>query len=133
MRKEMRPYYISRAILSIGFGALLYFTGSPLWQAVLLGAAILGLFLWAPHSGRYSVHPELGVNALRRDEWTQAVNDKAARNAFAAVMLLVGGAGLYFGAVGAALVPAGLLRALLIAGAAVYFGSDVWMRRNQQK
>ena len=132
MQKELRPYYISRAIFSIAFGVLLYFTGSPLWQAILLGGTILGLFLWAPHSGRYSVHPEFGVTAMRRDEWTQAINDKAARNAFVAVMLLIGGAGTYFGALGAALVPAGLLRALLIAGAAVYFGSDVWMRKSQQ-
>jgi len=111
---------------------LFYLTGSPWWQALLLGAAILGLFLWAPHSGRYAVHPELGVTAMRRDEWTQAINDKAARNAFAAVMLLAGGMGVYFGTLGTALVAAGLLRALLIAGAAVYFVSDLWMRRAQK-
>lgn len=51
----------------------------------------------APHSGRYSVHPELGVTALRLDERTQITNDKAARNAFVISILALCGITAYFG------------------------------------
>lgn len=132
MQKELRPYYISRTIFSIAFGVLLYVTGSPLLHAVVLGGLILALFMWAPHSGRYSVHPEYGITAMRRDEWTQAVNDKAARNAFVVIMFLIAGASLYFGAAGAVSVSIGLFRIPLIIGALVYFASDLWMRKSQQ-
>lgn len=82
MQKELRPYYISRTIFSIVFRVLLYATGNSLLHAILLGTALLALFVWALHSGRYSMHPEYGITAMRRDEWTQTIDDKAARNAF---------------------------------------------------
>jgi hypothetical protein len=132
MNKNMLPYYASRAIISIGFGGLFLVTGSPVWEAILTAGVLLALFLWAPHSGRYAVHPELGVTTLRRDEWTQAVNDKAARNAFVVIMLLIGAASLYFGTIGMASISSGFLRILLIVGTLVYFGSDFWLRRAQQ-
>lgn len=130
MNKSLTPYYISRALFSAAFGAFFFLSGAALWEAVLLGGILLGLFLWAPHSGRYAVHPELGVSALRRDERTQVVNDKAARNAFAAIMLVVGGASFYFSATSAA-ITSGIFRILLICGALVYFASDIWLRKFQ--
>lgn len=132
MNSKMTPYYVSRTIFSVLFGALFFATGSPLWEAALIGGSILALFIWAPHSGRYSVHPEFGISALRRDEWTQAINDKAARNAFVAIMLLIGTASIYFGALGTASIPAVFMRGLLIIGTLVYFGSDLWMRKSKQ-
>src|SRR5512143_1614349 len=95
----MKAYYLSRAVISIGFGALFLLSGSSWWVAVLVAAVAFGWFLLAPHIGRYSVHPEFGVTALRRDERSQLINDKAARNAFVVSMLAVAGAAIYFEAI----------------------------------
>ncbi len=78
MNRNLWPYYVSRGILSLAFGMLFYFTGSALWFSILIGAASLVFFLWAPRSGRYSVHPELGMTALRR---MNAPNDQRQRRA----------------------------------------------------
>ena len=132
MRRNMWPYYLSRLAISMALGLLLFVTGSPLWHAIMLGGLILALFLWAPHSGRYAVHPEFGVAALRRDERTQAINDRAAKNAFVISMLATAGIALYASLTGAFVVSLGVLKALLIIGALVYFASDLWLRRSAQ-
>jgi nitrogen fixation-related uncharacterized protein len=131
MFKNMMPYYLSRTILSIAFGVLLFVTGLSLWKAVLIGVLILALFLWAPHSGRYSVHPEFGITALRRDERTQLINDKAARNAFIVSMLTIGAIGAYVGLFGVINISIGVFIVLII-GALSYYISDLWLRKSQQ-
>jgi nitrogen fixation-related uncharacterized protein len=131
MFKNMMPYYLSRTILSIAFGVLLFVTGLSLWKAVLIGVLILALFLWAPHSGRYSVHPEFGITALRRDERTQLINDKAARNAFIVSMLTIGALGAYVGLFGVINISIGVFIVLII-GALSYYISDLWLRKSQQ-
>ncbi len=123
----MSAYYISRAIISAAFAVFLAVTGFELWMATLMGAIVFGLFLWAPRSGRYAVHPEFGVTALRRDERTQGINDRAARNAFVVVMLALAGLAIYFGAT--AFVPVRVLEYALILGVLTYFGSDLFLRR----
>lgn len=128
----MIPYYLSRAIISVVVGVLLVATGSPVWQAILIAGFILAFFLYAPHSGRYSVHPELGVTALRRDERTQAINDKAARNAFIISMLILGGVVVYFSSFGVANVSISVFKLVLAIGALTYFVSDLWLRKSQQ-
>jgi hypothetical protein len=125
----MRAYYVSRALISIGFGALFVLTGSPWWTGVLMGVLVFGFFLWAPRSGRYVVHPELGVTALRRDEQTQEINDRAARNAFVIMGLALAGLAIYYGPYLHANVPVALLNYTLILGVAVYFISDMAFRR----
>ena len=132
MKKKMLPYYISRSIISAAFGALFYAAGSPLWSALLIVAVMLAFFIWAPHSGRYSVHPEFGISALRRDEFTQAINDKAARNAFVASMLAIAAIVFYFGSKGAINISIGILKMVLVLGALTYFASDLWLRRLRQ-
>jgi hypothetical protein len=126
----MTHYYASRAAVALAVSLLLALTGSPWWVAVLLGGLVLAFFVWAPHSGRYAVHPEHGVTALRRDERTQMINDKAARNAFVASMLALAGIAIYFGAFAAALVPVTLLELILVLGALTYLASDIWLRRS---
>ncbi len=128
--KGLQRYYISRALLSVALGGALWFSGTTWWAAALLGCGVFALFLWAPHSGRYAVHPELGVTAMRRDEHTQAINDKAARNAFVVTMLVIGGLVMYFGSVTPAVVPLSILRLLLFTGVLTYFVSDFWLRRS---
>jgi hypothetical protein len=125
----MRAYYFSRSLISIAFGLVVVLTGEPWWMGVALGALAFAYFLWAPRSGRYSVHPELGVTALRRDEQTQMINDKAARNAFVVLGLALAGLSIYYGSILATSVPVALLNTTLILGIAVYFISDLVLRR----
>ena len=125
----MKAYYLSRAVISAAFGLIFVWTGSPWWAAALVAALAFAWFLIAPRIGRYSVHPEFGVTALRRDERAQVINDRAARNAFVISMLALGGMVIYFG--GAAVVSASILRWVLILGVAVYYVSDFWLRREQ--
>ena len=125
----MSWYYASRAVISAVFAVLLALSGMAWWAAAVFGLAILGLFLWAPRSGRYAVHPELGVTALRRDERTQSFNDKAARNAFVVTMLAIAAIALYFGAAGSAAVPVALLEQILLVGVLAYFVSDFFLWR----
>ncbi len=127
----MKAYYVSRAILSIVFGAVFLLAGSAWWIAVLVAAIAFGWFLIAPHIGRYAVHPELGVTALRRDERTQVVNDKAARNAFVISMLAVAAVAIYYEALAAGSVPVDVIKWLLVLGAVAYYASVFWLRRAQ--
>ena len=126
----MSRYYISRAFISVAFGGLFALTGSPWWMAILVSAVLIALFLYAPHSGRYAVHPDLGVTALRRDERTQAITDRAARNAFVVTVLVIAGITVYFGAILSASVPVIALKLTLALAALTYFLSDFWLRRS---
>ena len=132
MNKNMRPYYLSRTIMSLAFAVLLFVTGLPLWNAMLMGGIILALFLWAPHSGRYSVHPEFGVTALRRDERTQAINDRAARNAFIVSMATIGAIAVFGGSVGANSISIGVFKLVPAIGALAYYVTDFWLRKSHQ-
>ena len=126
----MSAYYTSRAVISAAFGILLAFTGLEWWMATLIGVVVFGFFLWAPRSGRYAVYPELGVTALRRDERTQTINDKAARHAFVVTMLAIAGIVIYFGGSAPAVVSVRVLEYTLILGALTYFVSDFFLRRS---
>jgi uncharacterized membrane protein HdeD (DUF308 family) len=128
---SMASYYISRAVISIAFGALFAVTGSSVWMALLMGGLAFAFFLWAPRSGRYAVHPELGITALRRDERTQLINDKAGRNAFVVSVLALGAITIYFGVFALTDVPLALLKLVIAVGALAYFVSDLWLRRRQ--
>jgi hypothetical protein len=129
MTKDLTPYYLSRAVLSVAFAGLMYLTGSPLWMAALFGSLILILFILAPLSGRYSVHPEFGITALRRDERTGVINDKAARNAFVASMLAVAFIAVYSTVVGVGVISIKILIFILVVGLFAYYISDFFLRR----
>lgn len=125
----MSRYYVSRALVSAACSGLLALTGSPWWIAAGVGVIAFAFFLWAPHSGRYAVHPEFGVTALQRDERTQAINDHAARNAFVVTMLAGAATAIYFGTVAHSSIPVMVLDRILALGAVSYFLSDLWLRR----
>ena len=127
--KGMLRYYLSRALISMVFGGLVALAGTPWWGAVFAGVVMFAIFVWAPRSGRYTLHPELGVTALRRDEYTQTVSEKAARNAFVISMLMVGGCVIYFGLIVPSNVPTVFLSLTLALGLLTYFISDAWLRR----
>jgi len=107
-------------------------TGSPWWMALQIVGLLFALFLWAPHSGRYAVHPEFGITALRRDERTQVINDRAARNAFVVSMLLLGAVAVFSGVSGMMSITLGVIKIVLLAGALTYFACDLWLRKTQQ-
>jgi hypothetical protein len=124
----MKAYYVSRAIISIALGAL-FATGSTWGTGILVGILAFAWFLLAPHIGRYSVHPEFGVTALRRDERAQVINDKAARNAFVISMLALGGIIVYFGTLSLTSVPIAVFKWFLIFGVLIYYVSDFLLRK----
>ena len=130
MVKNMMPYYLSRLGLSLVIGIFMFAIGSSIWISILLSAMILAFFILAPHSGRYSVHPEFGITALRRDERNELINDKAARNAFVVCMLVVAAIAIYFGSQGTIIIPVIVLKAILAIGVVTYYGTDLLMRRS---
>lgn len=126
----MTRYYVSRILIAWIFAALFYAVGSSWWVALLVGVMATAWFLYAPHSGRYQVDPGRGVTALGRDERSQWINDKAARNALVVLGLALGGLNIYFGTIaGSATVPIEWTRWLLAGAAAVYLLSDIVLRR----
>jgi heme A synthase len=68
--------------------------------------------------------------ALQRDERTQTVTDRAARNAFVVTMLVIAGMMIYFGSASIASVPIVALKLVLAVAALTYFLSDFWLRRS---
>jgi hypothetical protein len=126
---NMMKYYVSRAAVTAVAVALLLLAGSSWWIAAVVGVLVLGFFLLAPRGGRYVVKAEHVVTALRRDERTQAVANKAARNGFVALMLAAAALAIYWGAIAETGVPAYVLYLLVALGWVVYFVSDFWLRR----
>jgi len=132
MDKKLMPYYLSRIAISIAFGYLLFVMGSPILNSILIGGLLIAWFLYAPHSGRYSVHPEFGLTPLRRDEHTQMINNVAARNAFVVSMLTISALVIYFGSMGAVNISIGTIEIVVAIGALTYFISDFWLRKSHQ-
>ena len=83
------PYVVSRAALAAVLAAAFCFGGLPWWSAALAGGLALAFFLWALRSGRYVVRAKGGATPLRRDERSQTVTDKSARNGFVVTVLAV--------------------------------------------
>jgi len=128
--RGLSRYYISRTLISAAFGGLFVLTGASWWMAVLATATALAFFLWAPRSGRYASHPRFGVTALRHDERTRTLSDKAARNAFVVTILAVAAIAVYFGSVAQTDVPIAFLSGAIALAALTYFLSDLWLRRS---
>lgn len=93
----MLKYYASRLVVTAAVVTALLSAALPWWMAAATGALTLGFFILAPRSGRYVTKAEGGITALRRDERSQAVTDKASRNGFIALMLAAAAAGIYWG------------------------------------
>jgi hypothetical protein len=125
----MKRYYISRGVLSIAFGGLVYMVSDFLLAGLLSAILVFIIFLFLPRSGRYRVLSHKGATALRRDEWTQSINQRSGRNAWVVVAFAGGGLVLYYGLISPGDVPVGLLGVLLLLGMVTYFVSDFWLRK----
>jgi Ca2+/Na+ antiporter len=123
------PYIASRAALAAVLAVALYFGGLPWWSAALAGGLALAYFLWAPRSGRYVVRDQDGAAPLRRDERSQTVTDKSARNGFVVTVLAVAALTMVYGRVLEDSVPVSALVGVLGLAAATYALSDLFLRR----
>ena len=128
--RGLSRYYMSRTVISAALGGLFALTGASWWMALLATVTACAFFLWAPRSGRYAVHPKFGVTALRRDERTQALSDKAARNAFVVAVLALAAIAITFGRIVQTGVPIAFLNGTIALAALTYFLSDLWLRRS---
>jgi hypothetical protein len=128
--KGLYRYYLVRAVISAVLAALVALAGAPWWGALLAGVVTFGLFVWAVRSGRYVVRPERGATALRSDEYTRAIRDRATRYGFVAVMLALGGVALYYGLIADADVPVSVVGGVLLIGWIAYFTTDILARRS---
>jgi sterol desaturase/sphingolipid hydroxylase (fatty acid hydroxylase superfamily) len=74
MKKVFLPYYISRALLSLGFSALVFGLS---WKALLAAVVFFALFLLYLHSGWFSVDPSHPLSPLRRDERAREIQRRS--------------------------------------------------------
>ncbi len=123
------PYIASRAALAAVLAVALYFGGLPWWSAALAWVATLTFFVWASGSGRYVVREKGGATPLRRDERSQAVADKSARNGFVVTVLAVAALTMVYGRVLEDSVPVSALVGILGLAALTYALSDLFLRR----
>jgi hypothetical protein len=125
----MCRYYLSRVPIAAAFGGLFALLGAPWWGGVLAGILFFVWFLLAPRIGRYVVRPELGAKALSRDERTQLIMLKAARNAFIVMNMAVMGIVIYFGVIAPSRVPVEPLSLAMFLSWITYWVSDFRLRR----
>lgn len=125
----MKRYYISRGVLSIAFGGVFYLLTDSLIVGLLIAVSVFIVFILLPRSGRYKVFSQKGATALRRDEWTQSINQRSGRNAWVIVTIAGSGLVLYYGLISPGDVPVGLLGFLMLLGVATYYASDFWLRK----
>ncbi|MCX6093628.1 MAG: hypothetical protein NTY63_02235 [Candidatus Bipolaricaulota bacterium] len=123
-------YVVLRTALVAVLGTALYAGGLPWWAAVLASVVALLFFLVASRSGRYVVESGGGVAPLRRDERSQTIRDRAARNAFILTILGVAGLTIAYGRVLETPVPVAALSGVLGLAVITYIVSDVCLRRS---
>ncbi len=129
----MRAYYVSRLGIAAILGCVLGLGGLQWWLSAAGAALVLLFFLIAPKSGRYVVRSQGGVAPLRRDERTQAIADKAARNAFIITMLALGGLVVAYGSFVRQPIPSGALGGVLALAFCTYAVSEVLLRRSSRR
>jgi hypothetical protein len=74
MKKELLPYYLSRAVLSGLFAVLIM---GLTWKAAPLAAILFGLFVLYLHSGWFQVDASHPLTPLHRDERGRQIQRKA--------------------------------------------------------
>ena len=126
--KVSSRYILTRALIAVGLGALVGWK-TYWWSGVVVGVATLVFFIWAARSGRYMVDPDGGEAPMRLDERMRAIRDRAARNAFIALMLALAVLALYFGLLQPGDIPSQILTTVLALGFLTYFVSDALQRQ----
>ncbi|MCB9008599.1 MAG: hypothetical protein H6656_14725 [Ardenticatenaceae bacterium] len=86
MKRELIPYYVSRAMLAVLFGFYVAFSNA-VWLGLLLGIVTFVGFLWYAHGGWYLIEPATPLYPLRRDKRGEAIRDRAILVAVTAAIL----------------------------------------------
>jgi hypothetical protein len=74
MKREYLPYYLSRAVLSIGFSILVVGLS---WRSALFMVVLFSLFILYLHSGWFSINLDTPYTPLRRDTHGMEIQRKA--------------------------------------------------------
>ena len=74
MRRDLLPYYVTRALLSAGFAGLI---GGLTWKAALAAVAMFAGFVIYASSGWFVVDPRRPLLPLRRDERGRQIQHRA--------------------------------------------------------
>lgn len=124
MKRELIPYYISRAILSALLGVFFVVGGQPWWAGLLVGSVTFAGFLWYAHSGFYLIDPSQPLTPLRRDARGMAIRDRAV-----VIAVVVGGVGFALLTLARLVVPLppNLGTWALLAGVITYFVVSTWL------
>lgn len=123
MKRELAPYYISRATMAVLFGYYVALSG-PVWLGIVLGIVTFAGFIWYAHGGWYLIEPATPLYPLRRDKRGEAIRDRAVLLAVTAALLFY--AIFYKVAASLALgVPVGSWAFIL--GIATYFAVSYWL------
>ena len=77
MKKELMPYYVSRAVLSTAFILAFIFLGGEIWAGISLGVLSFAGFIWYAHSGHFVVDASSPLTPLRRDARGKVIRDRA--------------------------------------------------------
>ena len=125
----MKKYYLSRGLVSIIFGGLVYLVSGAILAGLVSALLVFVTFIYLSRSGRYLVKPQHGITALRRDEWAQNIAQRSGRNAWVVVTIAGSVLVLYYGLLSPGDVPVSLLGGVLLFGLVTYYVSDYWMRK----
>lgn len=129
MKRELLPYYLSRALLSALLGYIIS-GGIGIWWGIAMGLVVFVGFVWYAHSGWFLVDTSNPIFPLQRDARGKAIRDRA-------VVLAVAIGGLaYFILSVISMVTSYELRAgslSLALGVLGYFFISYWMFVMQQR
>lgn len=123
MKRELAPYYVSRATMAVLFGYYVALSG-PVWLGIVLGIVTFAGFIWYAHSGWYLIEPATPLYPLRRDKRGEAIRDKAVLLAVTAAFLFYAVFSKVMG-IFSLVVSAGSWAFVL--GIATYFATSYWL------
>ncbi len=75
--QRLWPYYMTRALMSLGFGIWAALALHTWMGGLLFGLLLFGGFLWYAHSGWYLIDLSTPLFPLRRDERGQSIRNQA--------------------------------------------------------
>ena len=88
MKRELIPYYVSRAILAVLVGWYAS-TIKGLGAGIVMGGIMFAGFLWYAHSGRYLIDTTHPLYPLRLDARGNAIRDRAVRTGVGVAGLVI--------------------------------------------